>query len=507
MTAVAEALSAGAPSDQDRAGAVDWESIDWKAVRRRVYRLQVRIAKAVREKKYGKVKALQRLLTCSFSAKVLAVKRVMTNRGGRTPGVDGVVWKTPKDAEEAVQSLKRRGYRSLPRRRIYLVKPNGKLRPLGIPSCGDRAMEALYKLALDPVAETLAAPNSYGFREKRSTADAIEQCFGALARSHSAQWIWDADIRACFDRLSHPWLLRHIPMDRQVLTKWLKAGFIEADVFHRTEEGTPQGGIASPVIANMALDDLEATVHRVARSPGSKVNVVRYADDFIVTAASKEILTERVIPAVQSFLARRGLELSEEKTRIVHIEEGFNFLGFRVRKYRGRLLTKPAPEKVRAFVRKLKRLIRAHLGLPAADLIQKMNSRLRGWGNYYRHAVSKKTFARVDWEASQALYRWACRRHPNKRPKWVRDNYFRRLRSGRQVISALHEGRDGKCRQVDLFQLSSIPIRRHVKIRALANPYAPDWEQYFRQRHAIRRQRKLQDRRHYGIWGSGTARS
>jgi RNA-directed DNA polymerase len=237
MTAVL--WPAGAPTGKYTA----WRSINWKAVNIFVKRLQMRIAKAVKEKRYGKVKALQWLLTKSYYAKLLALKRVTSNKGKRTAGVDKVIWTTAKQKTEAVRTLNRKGYRPQPLRRIYIPKKNGKKRPLSIPTMTDRAMQALYKFALEPVAETLADPNSYGFRLYRRCADAIAQCFNTLAKSYSPVWVLEADIKACFDEISHPWLLDHIPMDKEVLEKWLKSGFMEKGQLFPTGKGTPQGGL------------------------------------------------------------------------------------------------------------------------------------------------------------------------------------------------------------------------------------------------------------------------
>ena len=205
-------------------GVTDWHAIDWKSAHRNVRRLQARIVKATQEKRWGKVKALQRLLTHSFSGKALAVRRVTENQGKHTPGVDKITWNTPHKKINAIYALRQRGYHPQPLRRIYIPKKNGKKRPLGIPCMKDRAMQALYLLALDPVAETTADPNSYGFRPQRSTADAIEQCFTALGNIHTAQWILEGDIKGCFDAISHAWLLAHIPMEKAILKKWLKGG-------------------------------------------------------------------------------------------------------------------------------------------------------------------------------------------------------------------------------------------------------------------------------------------
>lgn len=303
-----------------------WENIDWKSVNKQVRRLQMRIAKAIRENRRGKAKSLQWLLTHSFCAKLLAVKQVSHNRGSKTAGVDNVIWQTPNKKMKAAKSLKRRGYKADPLRRVYIPKRNGKQRPLGIPTMKDRAVQALYLLALEPISETTADKNSYGFRPKRSTADAIEQCFVVLAQKQSAPWILEADIRSCFDQISHEWLMNNILIDKTILKQWLAAGYMEKQALMPTREGTPQGGIISPTLANITLDGLEETVRNAVPRLRSKVHVVRYADDFIVTGASKKLLEHKVKPAIKAFLEKRGLMLSQEKTKITHIADGFNFL-------------------------------------------------------------------------------------------------------------------------------------------------------------------------------------
>jgi len=344
MTTKVGAVSGGAD--------VNWQQIDWQKAHCIVRRLQVRIAEATRQGRWNKVKALQWILTHSFYAKALAVKRVTENQGKRTPGVDRVVWSTPKDKAKAILSLRRRGYRPLPLSRTYVPKANGKKRPLGIPTMKDRAIQALYLLALEPVAETLADKNSYGFRKERSTWDAKEQGFNVLSQKTAATWVLDADISGCFDNISHQWLLDNIPMDKVILSKWLKSGYVLKGKLFPTEAGTPQGGIISPTLANMTLDGLERMLEehigkkqtsRKARK--HKVNLVRYADDFIITGNSKEFLQNVVRPWVEEFLAERGLSLSAEKTRVVHIDDGFDFLGWNFRKYNGKLLIKPSGKK------------------------------------------------------------------------------------------------------------------------------------------------------------------
>ncbi|CAM3654981.1 reverse transcriptase domain-containing protein [Legionella longbeachae] len=277
-------LSNGAPSAKDNA----WNTINWKKVEFEVKRLQVRIAKAVEEKRFGKVNALQWILTHSRNAKLLAVKRVTKNRGIKTPGIDGETWLTSKKKIRAVDTLSRKGYKSQPMRRIYIPKKNGKKRPLGIPTMKDRAIQALHQSALEPITETTADKNSYGFRPGRSCVDAIAQCFVLLSRRTSADWVLEGDIKACFDKISHPWLMDNISMDKKVLNQWLSAGFVYENVWNETVEGTPQGGVASPTLANMALDELEKVIKQITKR-SDKVLIVRYADDFIITGNSRKI--------------------------------------------------------------------------------------------------------------------------------------------------------------------------------------------------------------------------
>ena len=355
--------SVGATTDHP----LTWHQINWRHAERTVRRLQIRIAQATQAGKWGKVKALQRLLTRSLSGKALAIRRVTENTGKRTPGVDGETWKTPEQKMTALLALRQRGYRPQPLRRVYIPKSNGARRPLSIPTMHDRAMQALYLLALDPVAETTADPNSYGFRTARSAADAIEACFIALCRNNRAEWILEGDIRSCFDRISHEWLVAHIPLEQAILKKWLKAGYLENHHLYPTEEGTPQGGIASPALANMTLDGLERLLashfpKRGKAGQRAKVNLIRYADDFCVTGSSKELLEQEVKPLIEQFLRERGLELSPEKTVVTHIEQGFDFLGQTIRTYRRgkrpKFFITPSKKNVKTFLRKIRTRIK-----------------------------------------------------------------------------------------------------------------------------------------------------
>ncbi len=367
-----------------------------------------------------------------------------------------------------------------------------------MPCMSCRAMQALYLLALDPVAETTADPNSYGFRKDRSPADAIEQCFKALGKTRAPQWILEGDIKACFDKISHEWLLTHIPMDKSILRKWLKAGFMEKQVLHPTEEGTPQGGICSPVIANLALDGLERMLLERYPKPktgyNAKVNFVRFADDFIVTGISKELLEQEVKPLVEQFLRERGLTLSPEKTVITHIEDGFDFLGQNVRKYHGKLIIKPSRKNVSTFLRKVRTLIKTSKQATAGNLIVQLNLLIGGWANYHQHVVSKVTFARVGHAIFQALWRWAKRRHPNKSKQWIKERSFKSTNGENWVFYGMIATKNGFVEN-RLLHPAHVPIQRHVKIKGEANPYDPAWEVYFEKRLGVKMAHNLKGKR------------
>lgn len=489
-TTVQAEMMAGAASHET----MDWHAINWQKAHRNVRRLQARIVKAMQEGRWGKVKALQHLLTHSISGKALAVKRVTENKGKRTPGVDDEIWNTPTKKAAAIGTLRRRGYHPQPLRRIYIPKSDGKrMRPLSIPVMKDRAMQALHLLALDPIAECLADPNSYGFRKERCQADAIEQCFRILSKQDRAEWVYEADISACFDRISHDWLLKNIPMDKTILRQWLKAGFIDNNRLYPTDEGVPQGGIISPVIANLALDGLETALHQ--RYPKAKVNLVRFADDFLITGNSKQLLETQITPLVEEFLKERGLKLSPEKTHITHIAAGFDFLGQNIRKYNGKLLIKPSRKNIKAFLHKVRQIIKTSGAMSAGQLIVRLNPILRGWANYHQHIVSKQTFVKVAAAIFKALWQWAKRRHPNRSSQWIKRKYFQTIGQRHWVFCAQIKNQEGKTHKIHLFNLPDVPIKRHTKIKGATNPYDPAWEIYLEKRLGLKMAADLQGRR------------
>jgi len=482
-----------------------WHKINWAECHRQVRRLQARIVKATQEGRWNKVKALQWLLTHSWSGRMIAVKRVTENQGKKTPGVDKETWSTPEAKLQAVLSLRRRGYQPLPLRRVFIPKSNGKLRPLGIPTMKDRAMQALHLLALYPTSETTADNNSYGFRPERSTADAMGQCFVTLSRKNSPQWILEGDIKGCFDNISHDWLLENVPTDKVTLQKWLKAGYVYKDELFPTAAGTPQGGIISPTLANLTLDGLETALH--TRFSTSKtgvrsnisigkhlVNFVRYADDFIITGKSKELLENEVKPLVENFLKERGLTLSVEKTKITHIEDGFDFLGWNFRKYDGKLLIKPSKKNVKAFLNNIRETVKGNKTAKQENLIGLLNPKIRGWANYHKGTVAVETFAKIDHEVWKTVWQWATRRHPKKGLRWIKDRYFKQRGNRDWIFTANTKDKEGKSRELKLVNASDTKIERHIKIKGEANPFDPVQEAYFESRLGRKMKEKLTGR-------------
>ncbi|MGF6977253.1 RNA-directed DNA polymerase [Paraburkholderia sp. JPY465] len=484
----------------------NWYAVDWRRVERNVRGMQIRIAKATREGDWRRVRALQRMLTRTLSAKLYAVRRVTQNQGARTAGVDRELWDSPESRWEAIGRLKRRGYKPLPLRRVFIPKANGKERPLGIPTMRDRAMQALYLLALEPVSESTSDPNSYGFRLNRSTADAMSQIFVAMSQKGSARWVLEADIKGCFDWINHDWLAANVPMDRGILLKWLKAGLIYKGQLQATEAGTPQGGIISPTLANVTLNGLERELAAhlgakfgIAKAKKLKVNVVRYADDFVITGDSKEMLESEVKPWVEAFLAVRGLRLSEEKTRITHIDDGFDFLGWNFRKYSGKLLIKPSKKNAQAFYRKVSETISGNKTVRQEDLIRLLNPMLRGWAQYHSPVVAKEAYNRMEYLVFRRLWWWSRRRHPQKNARWVGQKYFHSVGERQWVFAAPVVWKDGSNGLFELYQINGTAIKRHKKVKGDYHPFDPTWEQYGEQ---LRQERMWESVRYRKQWAT-----
>jgi RNA-directed DNA polymerase len=451
-----------------------WETTDWDKIESKVNRLQTRIAKATVIGDVNKAKRLQYLLTHSLSAKMYAVKKVTINKGKNTSGVDRKLWSTSAAKMKAALSISDKKYKAKPLRRVYIEKKGKKKkRPLGIPSMYDRAMQTLYALALEPIAEVNGDNISFGFRRGRSAKDAGEQIFNVLARKVSPKWILEGDIKGCFDNINHGWLMENVPMDKSIMRQFLKAGFIYKGKLFPTETGSPQGGSISSIYANITLDGLERLIqenyHTNAKGNISnhyraktKVNLIRYADDFIITADTEEIAHE-LKELVKQFLTKRGLELSEEKTKITHIDDGFDFLGWTFRKFKEKLIVKPSKESIKSLIRKCSTIILKQGKASTQDeLIRRLNSILRGWSNYHRHVVASQAFSYVNNTIYLLLERWAKHRHPNKSKRWRLNKYWH-VKGHKRWLFMTKEN--------ELINLRTIPIVRHPKLQTAKNPF------------------------------------
>ena len=451
-----------------------WKSINWIKIEYAVNRIQTRIAKAVTNGDKNKVKRLQYLLTHFFAAKAYAVKKVTTNKGKNTSGVDKILWSTAASKMKAVLTLTDRGYRAKPLKRVYIAKKGkSKKRPLGIPTMYDRAMQTLYALSLEPIAETTADTISFGFRRGRSAKDACEQIFNVLSRKCSPTWILEGDIKGCFDNINHEWLQSNIPMDKRIMKQFLKSGYIYEGILFPTETGSPQGGAISSLYANMTLDGLEKVIqdkyHRNSKGnienhyrAKTKVNLIRYADDFIITANSREI-AEELKSVVSMFLEARGLMLSEEKTAITQTCDGFDFLGWTFRKFHGKLIVKPSKNSVRSVIRKCSDIIlREGKATTQSDLIRRLNQVIRGWTNYHKHTVASHVFSQVNNTLYLLLRQWAKHRHPKKNSWWRLNRYWHENHGKPWTFSTENDV---------LINLRRIPIVRHPKLKISKNPF------------------------------------
>ncbi len=450
-----------------------WNNSDWKKVEKHVNRVQTRIAKAVIQSKWSLVKRLQYLLTHSYYAKLLATRKTTQNKGKRTAGIDGETWSSPETKMKAALSLTDKKYKARPLKRLYIEKYGSKKkRPLGIPTMYDRAMQSLYALALEPIAEATGDRTSLGFRKFRSTHDACEQVFLCMSRKVSPAWVLEGDIKGCFDNISHQWLIDNIPMDKSILKQFLKAGYVFERQLFPTEAGTPQGGIISPILSNLTLDGIEKIlIDRYHKSKSGrinrryaakyKVNFVRYADDFIVTAETEEIAKE-VKELIKDFLKGRGLELSDEKTIITHIDKGFDFLGWNFRKYNDKLLIKPSKKSIDKLTEKIGDTIKKGNAWKQEVLINALNPIITGWSNYHQSVVSSEIFSKLDSRIWNMLWQWAKRRHPGKPKTWIADKYWQSHSNRKWVFSAGNK-------QLNL--LSDTKIVRHERLNLNRNPY------------------------------------
>jgi len=468
-------------SKKTKQDTIRWEAIDWTAVETFINKAQTRIAKAEVKGNKKLVRELQRMLTHSYYAKLWAIRKVTGTKGKRTAGIDNEKWDSPAKKYRAVSKLEEKGYHAKALKRVYIPKSNGKKRPLSIPTMTDRAKQALEAMALDPIIESCSDKHSFGFRKGRSCHDAMAQLFTNLARKCAPEWIVEGDIKSCFDEIAHDWLEKHIPMDKTILREFLKAGYVYQGQLFPNERGTPQGGIISPILANHTLNGIEQylndTYRKTVEGKGEtyrrivpKINLVRYADDFIITARSKE-LAEQVKETVRKHLAERGLQLSEEKTIITNIAEGFDFLGWNFRKYRGKLYIKPSKKSRQNVMEKIRDMIRSHIGKTQDDLIQRLNPIIRGWSAYHQGVVANRVFASIDNQIFWLLWKWARRRHPGKGRRWIKQRYWKTEGTRNWVFKDT----------LTLKRMSDTRIVRHPLLSLDKNPYID--REYFARRH------------------------
>jgi RNA-directed DNA polymerase len=474
----------------------NWNAIDWRKANRTVRNLRQRIFRAAQEGNLNKVRSLQKLMLKSYSNRLVSVRRVaQVNAGKNTPGVDKLVIKTPAARGKMVDALAHYSlWKAKPAKRVYIPKANHKLRPLGIPVVVDRCLQAMVKNALEPAWEARFEGSSYGFRPGRSCHDAIGKIYGLARPNKTKKWILDADIRGAFDHISHDSLLKAIgPVPgKELIKQWLKAGYIEQEVFHATERGTPQGGVASPLLANIALHGMEEAIGVKYDCRGQLIGkraVVRYADDFVCFCETRED-AERVQSILTDWLKERGLTLSEEKTRIVHLTEGFDFLGFNIRHYPApqtsrtgwKLLIKPSKETVQDVQRKLKDQWDKAQGTNVPSVLAKLNPIIRGWANYFRTAVAKEIFSSLDrWMFYKADH-YTRRMHPKKSTDWRHRKYWGRFQLDRLDAWVFGDKQTGE----HLLKFSWFPIERHVLVKGTASPDDPCLKGYWIKRQATK---------------------
>jgi len=470
-----------------------WAEVDWDNARRAVKNLRQRIFRASSEGDLKKVRSLQKLMLRSYSNALLSVKRVtQQNKGKNTPGIDGVVVKTDRAKGKMVETLcGHQPWRVRPVRRVYIPKASGKLRPLGIPVILDRCRQAMVKNALEPEWEARFEATSYGFRPGRGCQDAVSRIY-TLAQSRTRKkWVIDADIKGAFDNISHAYLLKAIGQfpAREMVKQWLKAGYVELGRLHETLAGTPQGGIVSPLLANVALHGMEQALatqqDRQGHGRGSRA-VVRYADDFVVFCETQEDAQE-CARILGEWLAERGLKFSEEKTRVVHLQDGFDFLGFTIRRYKDRrtatgwkLLITPSKESVGKIKENLRAIWRHGLHWPLDALLSRLNSVVRGWANYFRTQVASATFNSLDRWMFHRQVRFVRRIHRGKNWVWLRKRYWsleHPTRRDRWVFGSPATGRY-------LQKFRWVRIQRHTMVKGTASPDDPALQDYWAKRRA-----------------------
>jgi RNA-directed DNA polymerase len=468
----------------------DWQSVNWRKANRMVRNLRQRIFKAAQAEDWNKVRSLQKLMLRSYSNTLVSVRRVtQENKGKRTHGVDGVKILTPEGRGRMVDLMMTfQPWRVRPALRVYIPKANGKQRPLGIPTVMDRCLQARVKNALEPRWEAKFEASSYGFRPGRNQHDAISHIFN-FAKTGKRQWIVDADIKGAFDNIAHEYLLQTIGdvPGKELIKKWLKAGYVEHGAFHPTPTGTPQGGVISPLLANIALHGMEAALGIKYDTDGrlhGSTALVRYADDFVVLCNTR-YHAEQVIRTLKGWLAERGLSLSEEKTRIVRLTEGFDFLGFNIRQYpvvyrrRGAIcLIKPSKEAVQRHRNEMREEWASLKGKPVATVINALGPKIRGWANYHRRVVAKQTFQNLDRWMFRRECRYVSFSHPGRPRKWTQRRYWGKLAEERNDHWVFGDKSTGAY----LPKYAWTKIVRHVKVKGRASPDDPSLKEYWKER-------------------------
>ena len=466
--------------DNELTNNIEFSKQNWSKIKLSVEKLQSRIYRASRSNNFKTVNKLQDLMIRSHESKLLAIWQIThVNKGRKTPGVDEYLPKNNIELNILYNQINFKNYSPIPVKRIYIPKPNGKLRPLGIPSIMDRIMQLIVKFALEPEWEAKFEPNSYGFRPGRCTMDAICAIWKV---SKGTSWFLDADITGCFDNISHDSLLQRIPKFASIIRLWLKSGYLEYDKYHNTDAGTPQGGVISPLLANIALDGLERLFgcfnsrgnYSKPRDKGSlnkRISLIRYADDFVVSAPDKERIEQYILPKISLFLKERGLSLNLEKPRIVHLSDGFDFLGFTIRKFKNKLITQPKSDNIKRMMDKVRKLLDQYRSMKTVALITKLKPIFRGWANYYRYCNASKTFSKIDHLFWLCIYPWCVRRHPNKGKRWIVQKYFHTIGNNHWVFGELVKLKSGKSVLYYLPKMAWTTIERFVQVRILTSPF------------------------------------
>jgi RNA-directed DNA polymerase len=482
----------GSPANRT-ARPTDWTSVNWRKANRQVRNLRQRIFRATQAGDWDKVQSLQRLMLRSYANTLVSVRRVtQLNQGKRTAGVDKLVVKTPERRGQLLDHLMTfQPWTARPAKRVYIPKANGKLRPLGIPTIIDRCLQARVKNALEPSWEARFEATSYGFRPGRGCHDAIERIYTVAQAKGRKGWVVDADIAGAFDNIAQDHILKAIgPFPaRELIRQWLKAGYVEQGVWHATESGTGQGAVVSPLLANIALHGLENAlgIGRNARGhiKGPRA-VIRYADDFVVFCETKDD-AHRVLAILTDWLAERGLALSEDKTRIARLTEGFDFLGFTVRRYTAprtrtgsKLLITPSADSVKRLRRQLRAEWRALAGQPIGAIVTRLNPLIRGWANYFRIGVATKTFTRLDhWMVTREL-RYVQRKHPRKSHAWRKARYWDKHNRHKGDTWVFGDKQTGAY----LLLFRWFKVERHILVRGTASPDDPRLREYWTRRRA-----------------------